>query len=354
MSLATLGGVPVSAARVQVGAWGTYWIDADLTEPAELSGQTTFECGGVTMACHVISGGAADGHAAYHVVGGKGGWGKILPPKPYLNDGGVSASLVLGDAASEVGESIEGAPTTRLGPHFARARGTASSVLNLIAPQAWRVDFDGVTRFGVRPTTEYAGGAPRTRRAPGDGVIEVATEDLAGLVPGVTIDGSAPATDVEYVLSKKRLIARVYAGPSVNRRLEAQRKIFESLFPTLRYSGTYEFRVVTQDGERLNLQPVRTATGMPELARVPVRPGMAGLKAMVLPGSLVLVTFVDHDPSRPAVVAHDAPDSPGWMPLELTLGGPGALGVARMTDIVQAGPFTGPIVGGSLRIKAAL
>jgi hypothetical protein len=93
---------------------------------------------------------------------------------------------------------------------------------------------------------------------------------------------------------------------------------------------------------------------LPDLQGVQVRPGMAGLKCKALLGSLVVVQFLDADPSRPAVTAFDAPDAPGWMPLELDLGGPAALGVARMTDPVQAGPFSGVIVSGSLRVKAAL
>jgi hypothetical protein len=93
---------------------------------------------------------------------------------------------------------------------------------------------------------------------------------------------------------------------------------------------------------------------MPELSRVPVRPGVSGCKNMVLPGELVMVSFADGDPSRPFVFAHDAPDAPGWMPLTIELGGPGALGVARMTDPVIAGPFAGTIVSASARVKAAI
>lgn len=354
MSLATLGGFSVSKALVQVGAWGTYWIGVDLVEPEVITGKTTFVCGGVSMACTVMNGGAVDGYAAYRLVGGTGGWGNSVPAKPYLDDGGVKVSTVIGDAARTVGEAVDGLPTTRLGPHYARRVGPASQVLHALTPFAWRVDFDGVTRFGPRPTTEYKGDAPRTRRSPGVNVIDLATEDLTGLVPGVTIDGSAPATDVEYELDEKRLTVRVYAGARSNRRLDAQRRIVEAMFPNMRYSGVHEFRVVTQSGERVNLQPVRTANGLPPLMNVPIRPGMAGLKAKVMPGSLVLVGFIDQDPSRPAVISHDAADSPGWMPLELDLGGPAALGVARMTDPVQAGPFSGAIVSGSLRVKAAI
>lgn len=355
MSLGTLGGNALSRAVVHVGAWGAFWVDADLVDPVALTGQTSLVLGGVSFACTVVSGGAVDGRAAYRLVGGHGGWGNAVSAKGYSDDGGVKIGTVIADAASAVGETVAGLPATRLGPHYARrSDAPASAVLNDVAPRSWRVDFDGVTRFGPRPTTAYSGDAPRTRRDPGAAVVELATEDLTGLLPGVTVDGSEPATDVEYVLDAKRLTARIYAGARLNRMADAQRRIIEALFPRIKYSGAFEFRVVTQSGDRLNLQPVRTATGLPSLSNVPVRPGMAGLKATVLPGSLVVVQFLDQDPSRPIVTNHDAPDAPGWMPLSLDLGGPAALGVARITDAVQAGPFSGVIVSGSLHVKAAL
>jgi len=331
-----------------------WWADVDLTEPEELTGAASLVFAGVPMTGTIVSGGALDGRAAYRIVGGHGGWGKELAAKPYASDGGIQTSLVIGDAARDAGETVEGAPTTRLGPHYARHAGTASESLNLLAPRAWRVDFDGVTRFGKRPTTDYTGDAPRTRRDRGVGVVELVTDDIAGLLPGVTVDGSSPTTDVEYDLDAKRLTVRLWASAHTSRRLEAQRRIIAGLFPQMRYQGAFEFRVVSQTGERLNVQPVRSATGLPMLSRVPVRPGMAGLKAKVLPGALVVVQFLDNDPSRPVVTNFDAPDAPGYHPLFLTLGQEPALGVARMTDPVQAGPFAGVIVLGSTRILSGM
>jgi hypothetical protein len=78
---------------------------------------------------------------------------------------------------------------------------------------------------------------------------------------------------------------------------------------------------VTQEGERLNLQPVRVSLGMPDLLRVPVRPGVAGARADVALGSTVLVSFVNADPARPVVVGFEAPDGQGFAPLRLDLVG---------------------------------
>ncbi len=354
MSLATLGGVSVTALRMQVPAWGVWWADVHLAEDVALAGAQTLVLADVTCACTIVSGGAAHGTASYRVVGGKGGWSRSLPKKPYLNDAGVKASLVLADAAREAGETLSGVPTTRLGPHFARAEGLASAVLHLLAPRSWYVGLDGVTRFGARTAIAYTGDGARTRVDPAGAIVEIATEQIAQLVPGVTVDGSLPATDVEYILDAKRLTVRVYAGARTSRRLEAFARMLDALDPVRKYRGVYEFRVVTQAGERLNLQPVRAASGLPDLANVPVRPGVSGCRANVTPGELVMVAFADADPSRPFVFAHDSADAPGWMPLSLELGGPLALGVARLTDPVQAGPFAGVITGASARVKASL
>ena len=85
---------------------------------------------------------------------------------------------------------------------------------------------------------------------------------------------------------------------------------------------------------------------MPDLQRVPVRPGVAGCVATVALGSRVLVGFVDSDASRPYVASFDDES-----PTDLTFI-EGLLGVARMTDTVQAGPFAGTITSGSLKVRA--
>lgn len=338
MSLASLGGSPATRARVQVPSWGLWWADVELAEPAELDGVQTLTIGDVT-ATGKVYGGAFEGRASYRVVGGVGGWGTAVDARSYSNDLGILAADVISDAAREVGETVEGAPDTVLGPHFARHEGLASDVLNMLAPRAWYVDFEGVTRFGSRETTTYAGDAPRTRVDPAAGVIEIATEEIAALVPGVTIDGSEPAADVEYVLDETRLTVKVWADRASqgDRLTAAIASIVEALDPRRRYRGVYEFRVVSQILTRLNLQPVRSANGFSDLRLVPVRPGVGGMMISpltpIVPGTLVLVAFVDADPARPVVVAFDDP-----------LFAPGAImaPVALVGDAVSGAVITGP------------
>ncbi len=367
MSLVALNGVTASRGVARIPAWGAPWIDVDLVEPLELAvgAAVTVQWCDVTISGTVASGAAFEGRAAYRIVGGAGHWNRELPALGYANDVGVSTAAVLRDAAASAGETLADLPTSKTGPRFARMKGPASAVLNTLVPRNWYVDFSGTTRIGQRASSAYAGDAPRTRVDKSAGVIELATDSVAGLVPGVTVDGFAPATDLEWALEEGRHTVRVYSAPRGDRFLNAQRRIFEALFPDVRYRGTFEFRVVSQSGERLNLQPVRVSSGFSDLRAVPVRPGMAGFKAVVQPGELVLVTFADADPSRPQVIAHDAPDAPGWSPLQIaagdlstlgiTLGGAtGAMGVVRLGDAVQAGPFSGVTTFASLRVKAAL
>lgn len=323
MSTVTLAGNAASRARVQVPAWGAWWADVDLVDDAELSGAVELIVGDATMQGTIVIGGAANGRASYRLVGGANGWGQTIAAKGYADDAGVKVATVLQDAANKAEETIAGLPATRLGPHYARTAGPASRVLADLAPQNWYVDFDGVTQVGQRAATTYDGDGVRQRIDPAGSITEIATEDVAALVPGVQIDGSDPATDVEYVLDGTSLIARVYAGASTSRRIRALVALLEAADPRRRYRGLAEYRVVTQSAsDRFALQPVRTVAGLPVLENVPTR-GPAGLRSTVTLGELVLVAFADADPSRPCIVAHEAPDAPGWAASLVELGDTG-------------------------------
>jgi hypothetical protein len=354
VSTASVNGHTISRLSMPVPAWGHWFADVDLVEDVTLSGAVVIKLADVEAHGTVLSGGPYNGRSSYRIIGGAGGWGQEIPAKSYADDAGVKVATVVTDAALAIGEALADVPSTRRGPHYARAAGLASQVLHELAPRAWYVGLDGLTHFGSRLAATYAGDGVRTRVDPTGLVVDVATDAIASLVPGIRVDGSAPAVDVEYVLDDKRLTARVYAGPRTSRRLDAIRRIFDALDPRRPYRGVTEYRVVSQSGERLNLQPARASSGLGDLARVQVRPGVAGCRALVALGELVLVAFADSDPSRPCVIVHSAADSPGFMPLELDLGAAPRLGVARMTDPVVAGPFAGTITLGSTRIKAGL
>jgi hypothetical protein len=337
MSDGTIGGARVMHAIVQESARGIPFADIELDAPVELAGAQTLTIAGASWRGMIISGGPYEGRARYRLQGGAGGWGCALPAKAYTDDRGVAHAKVLSEAATAAGETIADVPTTRAGPNFVRvADEPASWALNELYPGGWYVDRDGVTRIGARTAATYSGTATRVRVDKARGVLELALDSLDGVAPGVTVDW----------LTATRLVARLYGSAGVDQFTDALAGMVAALFPDMRYRGKYEYRVVSQSAERLNLQPVRRATGMPDLLRVPVRLA-PGIKYLWKPGSLCAVEFLDGDPSRAIVTAGDAPDSPGWLPLPagFILAGPVPLPAARVTDAVQAGPFAGVITG---------
>jgi hypothetical protein len=353
MASVELNGNACNSALLTVPGVGLWYAVVELTEPVTVSGAVTLRMLDTSWSGYVIAGGVVDGRARYRIVAGAGGWGSTLPPRAYANDAGLTVATMLRDVASEAGESILSPPSDRKGPHFNRPSGPASFALNLLVPRGWYAQADGVVAFGARPALPLSS-LPVVARNPEARYVELAASDtLAGLLPGTATEYGT-AADAELELGPDGLRARLYVANRPGRRAQAYARLIDALIPGLRFRGLFEYRIVTQSGERLNLQPVRSRSELPDLARVPVRMGIPGARATHSPGAQVLVTFLDGDPTRPAVVGFDAADSPGWMPLTLELGGPLPLGVARITDPAVCGPFAGVITGGSARVKAGL
>lgn len=342
----TLADVRATKARSTLSAWGAWHADVALDGEHTLTGQVTLDLAGLLLQGTVLSGGPSEGRSFYRVVGGRGGWGKELPRKSYSNDAGVRLATVLEDAARECGEVIEGvSPSMRLGPSYTRPEGPAREVLELNAPQAWYVGEDGITRLGRRPTFELGASVPRvspvdhTRRT-----LTIAPESLSGLVPGVTFDG-IEAVDVVHEAAPAGIRTTLWGalGGGRSRGLAAFQKMLEALDPFRPFRGVYEYRVVLLQGERLDLQPVRRSTGMPDLQRVTIRPGVAGAKGVLALGTRVVVMFLDADPQRPFVAAFEDADGGAFVPLALDIDAQIAISLAKG---VRPAVATGDLAGG--------
>lgn len=358
----SLNGHALLSGRLDIPGVGLWYASIDLADEVELSGSVTLTVLDTTWQGFVIAGAPVDGRSRYRIVAGAGGWGRTLPSRAYANDAGITIARILADAAQEAGEPEPSGqaniatgpiPTQTLGPHFVRPAQPAAFVLNQLAPRAWYARSDGVVELARRPAGAFPQ-APVVERNPASRVIELAlTDTAADVLPGIQTE-YGPVSDAEIEFGADGVRARLYAAPTPGRRAQAYARILAASDPAARFRGVFEYRVVSQVAERLNLQPVRTRASMPDLARVPVRAGVPGVKATHSPGSQVIVAFLDADASRPVVVGFDSPEQPGWMPLQLELGEAPTLGVARQTDPVVAGPFAGTITLGSTRIKAGL
>jgi hypothetical protein len=275
----------------------------------------------------------------------------------WVDDAGVKIATVVRDAAELAGETVSLTTTEKTGPGFVRPEGPASRVLELVAASAWYVGEDGVTRLGRRTTSTLDAKVPRV--TPVDlarGTVTLAPTSLAALLPGVTVDG-LEAVDVLHEITPKGVRSTIWGarGSERSRRLEAYRLLLDQLDPDRAFRAVWEYRVVTQSGERLTLQPVRVSTGMPDLSSVPVRPGVSGARSTVALGSRVLVAFVDGSPSRPVVVGFEDAEGEGFTPILTEIDastfvnlGAGALPVARLGDL--AGIF--PVVTTQVKVKA--
>ena len=132
----------------------------------------------------------------------------------------------------------------------------------------------------------------------------------------------------------------------------------------LDYLARYPARVVSQDGNRLELQP--DDPRIPGIPGVPIRVGVPGLTLKVPSGARVLLAFEGGDPSRPVAeiwesgtpieVKFDAEKTMSFSAKEITLSadkimlGDGAFqGVARLGDATVSG---GNITSSSMKVFA--
>lgn len=332
VSSATLNGHRVTNAHATIPAWGRWYAEATLDSEVTLTGKVTLTMADLSLVGDVMAGGPMLGRSSFRIVGG-GGWGREVAAKSYANDATTKRSKVLGDAAVEVGESLVDSSSERVGANYVRDAGPASLLLNKIAPRAWYVDEAGTTRLGARAAGALVGKV--TRVTPIDrvrGKVVLAAESIATILPGVVVDGMS-AVDVLHEITPETGLRSTVWGAAEPSTLDALADLIRLLDPDRDYRGVTEYRVDTITGSRLNLQPVRVSSGMPELKLVPVRPGVAGCEATQALGARVIVGFVDSDPSRPYVCQAEDADGDRFVPTLLKLcGGSDFVALASKVD----------------------
>lgn len=334
----SIAGRPATYLVITIPAHGAWYLDVGLSGTQDITGTITSKVADLSLVGTVIHRGDFNVRTDLRIVGGRGGLAKVLPPRAYHDDAGVRVATVIRDAMREAGEILDEStlPTTRLGPHYTRPEAPASSVLNRHAREAWYVAENGTVRLGARPSGVLPAGVAIQRADKARGRVDLASSSVATILPGVVAEGLV-VTDVRHEVdgdSGLRTVLWGRPGGGASRRLVGWRRLLEALDPDRKFRGVVEYRVVTREGARLNLQPVRSGLGMPELRRVPSWPGVPGCEGDVVPGSRVLVGFIDSDPSRPYVAAYEGSEGAGFVPTALRIGGSGPA-ASRVGDSVS-------------------
>lgn len=348
----TLNGHALTRAYLCVPGQGPWFADCDLADESADITQTAraakLQIGSAQWVGTVTPDhdGTWGGARRLRVVGGAAGWRRMLSALSYVNDAGVSGLVVAQDAARAVGESLDPAVVVaRLPSHYVRPAGVASRVIEDAARGVpWWVGSDGVTRIAQRsagplPASEFT----ITSYDPRDCTVELAIDDLSlvqigGTITHDTLDRVLTVRSFEATASAKGIRVRAWCPqdtPTVSQLTDTLRSIVTRMTDG-QLHGIYEYRVGQLNGDRVDLQPVRSSDGLPNCTAVSMRPGVAGAHARLALGTTVLVQFISGDRGRPVITAFAGKDGQQHVPQELILCA-GGLRAGRQGDLVQSG-----------------
>lgn len=308
-------GHTVLSAVVRIPRQGAWWVDAVMDKARGITGPVTFRMGPVDMVGTVDerNSGTFATQERVRIVGGGGGWGTHVEPRHYHNDAGVSVRTICEDAARNAGEQIGTVLVSResLGADYVRESGSAARVIeDVIGDSHWYVGFDGKTNVG-RDTLPAISPSKYTvlEYDPAQGVATIAARDISAIQVGAKIseglDEEREIREIEVRISPEEERVRVWVGESLSPygRLRGlvERVIKRSSDGKL--FGKYKYRVVSMDGDRVKLQSVSTADGLPDLIPVAMRAGASGVHSSLSPGGEVLVEFIAGNRTEPIITA---------------------------------------------------
>lgn len=155
---ATLGGQLVVSSTL-VFPWTGVWSGTlECASDVLLSGVQTLELSGLSLLCSVADAASGvDNHTArYTILGGYGGWGKILEPKHYHSDLGVKLREVLEDLGTACSEGVVAATSARLDVDYLRRGQSGARCLTGLLGADWHVARDGRTMCEARQPKEIS------------------------------------------------------------------------------------------------------------------------------------------------------------------------------------------------------
>jgi hypothetical protein len=321
-----LSGLRVTSVRLTIPLVGAWTADVGLPDDKPIPpGPVTLSIGNLAIVGAVVQDDSIASSREVRVVGGAGGWGKVLPPQGYHDDEGIPRATPLADLATETGELLADVPGDILGTDYVREAAPAARTLEQLTA-AWWIDPQGLTHCAPRPpgvpivtpylVEDYRGGSGR---------LTASTEDYASWVPGAVLaspqlDQPVTLVDVTIVTGaddRVRVEAMVVPGspspsaPLDDRVLGVLRAIIRHEIRQLTFAGVWEYQVSSSKVDDVGRTlvdglPLAPGATLPALRSAEARPGVPGLSCAPTPGSRVLVAFANQDPARPVVISFDA------------------------------------------------
>jgi len=183
-----LNGARIVAGTIMIPLYGLWAGDVSLAGDQAMPDRVTLTLGNLTMKGAVYRQATFAGTRYVRLVGGMGGWHKTLPRKTYVQLGGLQLSTVLRDAAAEVAEqlNIPSGVDRVIGQRWVREELPGARILRQVYGMNWHVDVAGVTQLAPWPAKTITSPFQVTKQDGGRGIIEVATEDYASWMPGVS------------------------------------------------------------------------------------------------------------------------------------------------------------------------
>ncbi len=184
----------ISKLTLHVPQYGAWRADVVLEGGALPSGKVTLTVGDLVLKGTVARADTDAPDKPHAVVIGGAGWNLPIPsPLSYQSDSGVRLSTVLKDLARLAGETIEQPTDRTIGNWFsAPALGLLRDVLGTLASAGyvspWRVDPDGVTRFGARAGITATARATVLRKDSAVGLTVIGCDAPKAFLPGNKLD----------------------------------------------------------------------------------------------------------------------------------------------------------------------
>lgn len=371
MTFARIESIPVSRGTIRIPLVGTW--EASLTVTADsaraLTGRVRLELGGQSWSGTVLRAEAdLGGLVTVRVVGGAGGLATMLDPKAYRS---ATRRVLLSDALEAGGEAISIASdsswlSTSV-DRWTRPRQTVGELVRAVLDgtgYSWRIGSDGAVAFVAETWPEVSPKSTIESEDPTRDELVVAL-DAIEILPGVTFAGRRiSSATYEFDAAKLRASlsydegGRDGAASEIAKFIRREMGSVNLLRPltgrvlSQAADGTVDVRVFDAD--------------MPDLQRVPVRFGVAGVVVnRVSAGTECYVVHENGDARKPYVVGFapgaavsleiDAGEAKICGSESLALASPIEAWAAAVTSALAGlGAFIGPLGDvGTTKIKGA-